>query len=180
MQDFCLEGVVTNPKCYELKTYDFNSEESIFDILLDLLKSELPKRMASQTDCDGKPMVIAEEDIDIIIGEGTPHFECVLNPLSAIPSYSDNRNYRTVEYEFELMLTVHKEDPKCLTWELLRFKNAVEGLIITAEFAIDGYDTVDVEPRGFDYFVPEQVGKAVYMRQGSYRFAVTVTQYKND
>lgn len=178
MSNFCFDGVLLNPKCYKLETFDFSSEESIFEILLDLLKSELPAKMANQTDCSGKAMYIAEKDIDIITGEGTPHFECVLNPLSANPSYTENRVYRTVEYNFELILTVHNENPQCLTWELLRFKNAVEGLVITAELVIDGYNSVDIELKGFEYFIPEQVGKAVYMRQGSYRFAVTVSQQK--
>lgn len=180
MQEFCPEGTITNPKCYTLETFDFLSEENIFDILLDLLKSELPPRLKQLNDCSGKPMYIHEEDIDIIVGEDTPHFEVVLNPISNLPSYTDNRLHRTVEYNFELILTVHNEDPKCLTWELLRFKNVVEGLIIAVELAIDGYDTVNVEPKGFEYFIPQQVGKAVYMRQGTYRFAVTITQFKNN
>lgn len=180
MQKFCAEGNVTNPKCYTLETFDFSSEESIFEILLDVLKSELPQKMSLQVDCENKPMYIDEKDIDIIVGEGTPHFECVLNPLNAVPTYTDNRFQRTVEYNFELILTVHNEDAKCITWELLRFKNAVESLIVAAEFVIDGYDVVDVETKGFEYFIPEQVGKMVYMRQGSYRFAVTVTQFKNN
>lgn len=178
MQDFCPEGKLTNPKCYTLETFDFVSEESIFDIILDVLKSELPARMAQVKDCNNQPMYISEENIDIIFGDNTPHFEVVLNPLSDIPEYSEPRNYRTVDYNFELILTVHNQDKKCLTWELLRFKNVIEGLIVATEFVIDGYESVIVEPRGFNYYVPEEVGRAVYMRQGSYRFTVTITQQK--
>lgn len=178
MNNFCTEGSLINPKCYKLETSDFQSEEQIFDILLDVLKSELPERLSALKDCSGKAMYIAEDNIDIIPSDNVPHFEVTLNPLSDLPKYTDLRNYRTVEYNFELILTVHNEDPKCLTWELIRFKNSVEGLIVATELFIDGYDTVDVEPRGFNYYVPENVGGAVYMRQGSYRFAVTITQYK--
>lgn len=178
MQDFCTEAGLKNPKCYSLETFDFLSEESIFDVLLDVLKSELPARMAALKDCNNEPMYISEENIDIIYSENTPHFEVVLNPLSDIAEYTEPRNFRTVDYNFELILTVHNTDKKCLTWELLRFKNAIEGLIVATEFVIDGYESVLVEPRGFNYYVPEEVGRAVYMRQGSYRFTVTVTQDK--
>lgn len=178
MQQFCAEGTIDNPKCYTLETFDFVSEESIFDILLDVLKSELPPRLALLKDCDDKPMYISEDNIDLVFGDNSPHFELILNPLSDLPSYTDLRNYRTVEYNFELILTVHNERLKCLTWEMIRFKNAIEGLIIATELAIDGYDTVDIEPKGFNYDIPEQVGNAMYMRQGSYRFTVTIRQSK--
>jgi hypothetical protein len=180
MQEFCPEGKITNPKCYTLETIDFLSEENIFDILLDFLKSELPPRLKLLTDCSGKPMYIHEEDIDLVMSDREPHFEVILNPISVRPTYTDNRIHRTVEYDFDLILTVHNEDTKCLTWELLRLKNVVEGLIVAVELVIDGYNAVDVEPKGFEYFLPEQVGKTVYMRQGTYRFTVTVIQYKNN
>lgn len=176
----CVEGTLENPKCYKLETFDFDSEEQIFDILLDILKSELPPRMAALKDCQNKPMYISESNIDLMSDiENNPHFEVVLNPIGDIPSYDDVRFSRIVEYSFELFLTVHNELSRCVTWELLRFKNAIEGLIIGAEFVIDGYQTVEIEPRGFDYFPPETDG-AVYRKQGSYKFAVIVRQYKKD
>jgi hypothetical protein len=177
MQNFCTEGAITNPKCYKLETIKFKSEEGIFDIVLDLLKSELPGRMAEVMDCSDKPMYIAEENIDIIPASNEPHFELVLNPLSDLPKYTENRIFRTVNYNFELILTVHNENPNCLTWELLRFKNVVEELMLAVEFVIDGYNAVDVEQGGFNYYVPENSEQsAVYRRQGTYRFTVTISQ----
>lgn len=182
MNTFCPEGSITNPKCYTLETNEFDSEEQIFDILLDVLKSELPAKMALLTDCSNKPMYISEDNIDIVPDiTRDPHFEVTLNPLSATPKYpSDLKNCRDVVCEFELILTVHNELPKCLTWELLRFKNAVDSLIRATELVIDGYDTVYVEEKGFTYYLPEQIESAMYMRQGSYRFAVTITQFKTN
>lgn len=179
MQNFCPEGVVENPKFKILETFDFASEESIFDIVLDVLKSELPKKMAELMDCNNNPMYISEEDIDLIPSDHDPHFQLILNPLSDLPSYAETREYRTVDYNFELILTVHNNALKCVTWELIRFKNAIEGLIVATELVIDGYDTVYVEPKGFNYYGPEvaETG-AAYRRQGSYRFTVTVRQYK--
>lgn len=181
MNSFCPKGSITNPKCYSLQTVDFNSEEQIFDILLDVLKSELPPRLKLLMDCSGKPMYIDEDSIDIIPDpEKRPHFEVVLNPLSVVPTYPESKIYRTVECNFEAILSVHNEDPKCLTWELLRFKNVVDSLILATEILIDGYDSVDVEPKDFNYYPPENVTGDVYIRQGSYRFAVTIRQSKNN
>lgn len=178
MDKFCVEGVLQNPKCYKTETFDFPSEEQIFDILLDLLKSELPPKLQLLKDCQDKPMFISEKNIDIIPTNETAKFKVLLNPLSDVPNYNDNLNFRTVDYNFELILTVTNQLARCVTWELLRFKNAIEGLIIGAEFAIDGYNSVAVEPKGFQYYVPEQVEEHLYLRQGTYRFTVTVTQYQ--
>ena len=174
----CVEGSIINPKCTTLETFDFASEEQIFDILLDVLKSELTNRMAQIKDCQDKAMYIAEEDIDLIPSENDPKFSALLNPVSDIPVYGESRFHREVKYTFELILSVKNELARCITWELLRFKNAVEGLIVATEFVIDGYESVEVEPEGFSYFVPETDG-AVYRREGSYKFTVTVTQYRN-
>ena len=179
MSKFCVEGSVTNPKCVTLENFDFTSEEQIFDIILDILKSELPPRMALVMDCQNQPMFIAEENIDLIPAGQDARFEVLLNPVSEIPEYTESRESRIVEYTLELILTVHNELAKCITWEMIRFKNAVEGLIIAAELAIDGYESVYIEPKGFSHFVPESDG-VVYRKQGSYRFTVTVTQYKNN
>jgi hypothetical protein len=86
-------------------------------------------------------------------------------------------SFAKLTYRFELILTVHTTNARCITWELIKFKNSVEGLIIATEFHIDGYESVEVEPQGFNYYVPEQAGN-VYRRQGSYKFTVTVSQYK--
>lgn len=177
MDNFCVKGEQLDKKCYELETFDFESEEKIFDILLDLLKSELPGRMAQLKDCDNNPMYISEDAIDIIPSRTTGKFELILNPLSAEPAYAESRTYRTVAYGFELLMSVSSPQPACSTWELLRFKNAVEGLLVAAEFAIDGYSSVDMELNSFTYFIPEEDGRSVYRRSGSYRFTVTVTQY---
>ena len=179
MKEFCAEGGLTNPKCYKVENFDFNSEENIFDILLDVFKSELPAKMADILDCQNKPMIIHEEHIDLLPSEGTPRFELILNPFGDIPTYSEALNYREVEYTFELLLTVANQVARCVTWELLRFKNAVESLLIGAEFQIDGYNSVYIEPKGFRYFVPEVDG-GNYRRQGAYRFTVTVTQYRTN
>jgi hypothetical protein len=177
MDKFCVEGVTVNPKCASFTRFDFQSEEQIFDILLDVLKSELPVRLSNIKDCEDKAMYIAEEDIDLIPSGKSAHFSLILNPLSDLPEYSAEFMHRTVVYNFELILTVQNELARCITWELIRFKNAIEGLILGSEFAIDGYDSVDVEPKGFAYFPPEADG-GIFRRQGAYRFAVTVTQYK--
>lgn len=177
MSNICVENTLLNPKCYTLETFDFDSEEQIFDILLDLLKSELPGRLQKIQDCQGNPMYISEEDIDLIPSGKDSKFEIILNPVDAVPVYSENKIYRTVEYNFELIIAVQNEVLRCITWELTRFKNAIEGLIVAAEFVIDGYEAVEVEPKGFSYFEPLQSG-GKYLRQGSYKFAVTVRQYK--
>lgn len=176
-KNFCVDGTVLNPKCYTTESIDFQSEEQIFDILLDVLKAELPPRLALLKDCQDKPMHIAEDDIDLLPSGNPAHFSLIVNPLSDAPTYAESLIYRTVVYEFELILTVANEVARCVTWELIRFKNAIEGLIVGSEFAIDGYDTVLVEPRGFQYY-PPTIESNIYHRQGSYRFAVTVTQYK--
>lgn len=177
MNNFCTEAGLTNPKCVSVQSYDFSSEEQIFDILLDVLKSELPTRLALIKDCDGKPMYIDEKAIDLLPAAGPHRFEIMLNPLGDIPTYSANLIYRTVVYNFEIVLTVTNTKAECITWELVRFKNVLEGLLIGAEFVIDGYDSVDIEPKGFNYYVPTSDGGS-FFRQGSYRFSVTVTQYK--
>lgn len=177
MNNFCTDGSLINPKCYTLESFQFDSEEQIFDILLDIFKSELPPRLALAKDCQGKPMYIAEESIDIIPPTTESKFQLILNPLGDIPEYSENLAYRKVEYNFELLITAQNTVAACVTWELVRFKNIVEGLIIGAELAIDGYHSVYITPKGFNYFIPEAMSGA-YRRQGSYRFSVTVTQYK--
>lgn len=178
MNNFCVEGGLKNPKCYRTQSIDFASEEQIFDILLDVLKSELPPKLNGIKDCEDKPMYIAEEDIDLLPSGKPARFALILNPLSDLAEYQDSLLYRTVEYLFEAILTVENPLARCITWELVRFKNAVEGLIIGTEFAIDGYDSVLIEPRGFSYAVPTG-DNGIYRRQGAYRFAVTVTQYRN-
>lgn len=175
---FCTKGNIINPKCYRVETFDFSSEESIFDVLLDVFKSELPDRMRTLKDCNGEPMYIAEKDIDIVPTPEPSHFSLILNPLGDVPDYSANLNFRTVEYNFELILSVFNPLPHCVTWELLKFKNAVEGLLLGTEFVIDGYNSVEVSPKGFTYFIPEADG-GLFSRQGAYRFSVTVTQYRN-
>lgn len=175
--NFCADGTLENPKCYKTESYDFASEEQIFDILLDVLKSELPAKLEKVNDCDGNPIRIEEKEIDFIPTVTNARFKLLLNPLGDIPNYIDSFYYRTVEYNFEAILTVNNKRLECVTWELLRFKNAVEGLIIGSEFAIDGYNSVEVAPKGFTYFIPDGDG-GLFTRQGAYRFTVTVTQYR--
>lgn len=176
MNNFCPEAGLQNPKCYTTKSYDFTSEEPIFDILLDVFKAELPPKMLLVNDCQGKPMYIAEQDIDLLPSPNNVKFKLILNPLGAIPTYSASLIGRTVEYDFELILSVANEVRECVTWELIKFKNAVEGLLVGIEFAIDGYDSVDIDLKGFQYLNP-QAEAAIYRRSGTYRFSVTVTQY---
>lgn len=178
MSKFCVEGSI-DPKCVTFESYEFDSEEQIFDILLDVLKSELPGRLALVKGCDDKPLRIEEDAIGLIQSEGTDRLTLVLEPLGDIPNYAPSMVYRKVDYNFELILTAQNKEAQCVTWELIRFKNVVEGLIVGAEFAIDGYQSVDVEPKGFNYF-PLEGSVGLYRRQGSYRFSVTVTQYKNN
>lgn len=174
----CVEGGLINPKCYTFEAINFKSEEQIFDILLDVFKSELPKRLAQVKDCQNKPMIIEESSIGILYPDQVTRFAVVLNPLGDIPSYDDSMQYRDVEYKFDLILTVGNEIADCVTWELLRFKNVVEGLLIGSQLVIDGYQSVDIEPGGFNYLIPTKSNDGVYYRQGSYRFSVTVSQFK--
>lgn len=178
MYNFCSEGEIENPKCYSTESISFPSEEQIFDILLDVLKSELPKALALVKDCQDEPMFISEEDIDLIPSGKESKFSVILNPLSDVPKYSDSLSFREVKYSFELFITASNTLARCVTWELIRFKNAIEGLVVGAEFAIDGYNSVIVEPEGFRYFLPG-ADSGMYRRQGAYRFSVTVTQYRN-
>lgn len=177
MDNFCVEGSLTNPKCVTFESFDFPSEERLFEILLDVFKSELPSKMAALIGCDDKPLFITEKAIDLTPPQKEVRFSLVFNPLGDLPVYNQGRNYRTVEYNFELNLQSINKSLRCVTWELIKFKNAVEGLIIGAELAIDGYDSVDLEPKGFAYSLP-LVGSGKYFREGAYRFSVTVSQYK--
>lgn len=175
---FCVEGVLTNPPCYTLETYQFQSEEQIFDILLDVFKSTLPGKMAELNGCDDKPLFITEDAIDLVPPAKEVRFSAILNPLSDVPKYAETPIYREVRYNFEWILTSANRIPHCVTWELIRFKNVVESILIGAEFAIDGYDSVYLEPTGFNYEIPAQDENGMYYRQGAYRFAVTVRQSK--
>lgn len=179
MSKFCVDGSVTNPKCYTINDYasKFASEEQILDTLLDVLKSTLPGNLREVNDCQNKPIVINEESIDLRPPLEAVRFHLTLNPLGDVPNYPEHKVHRTVEYNFELILTVGNENLDCVTWELIRFKNAVESLLISVELLIDGYDGVYLEPKGFNYF-PIGEDKGAYFRQGAYRFSVTVTQYK--
>jgi hypothetical protein len=179
MDRFCVEAGLENPKCYTLEKFKFQSEEPIFDILLDVFKSELPQDLKQETGCDGKPLFISESSIDIVPSETSARFSLILNPLGDVPTYPESPVYRSVDYNFEFILTVTNDVPNCATWELLKFKNVVESILIGAEFAIDGYDSVYLEPRGFNYYptgIDDASGK--YYRQGAYRFTVTVKQEK--
>lgn len=177
LNNFCPEAELQNPKCYQVERFQFRSEEQIFDILLDVFKSELPNAMKEIMDCEGKPMIILEEAIDLVPIDEDVKFSFVLNPLSDRPVYSENLRYRTVDYSFEAILTVGSAQLKCTTWELTRFKNAVESILMGAQFQIDGFNSVNLEPSGFTYFVPD-ANSGYYRRQGAYRFSVTVTQYQ--
>jgi hypothetical protein len=46
------------------------------------------------SDCQGKPMYIAEDDIDLIPSGKDSHFELMLNPLDDQPVYDDDRKFR--------------------------------------------------------------------------------------
>ena len=162
MDNYCVEGVLTNPPCYTLETYQFQSEESIFDILLDVFKSTLPGKLAEQTGCDQKPLYIAEDSIDIAPPAKEVRFCAILNPLGDVPVYPELPIYREVKYNFEWILTATNPVPQCVTWELLKFKNVVESILIGAEFAIDGYDSVYLEPGGFNYQIPGQDENGIY------------------
>lgn len=177
MYNYCAEGQ-TDAKCYSFEVVDFQSEEQIFDILLDILKSQLPPRMAAIKDCQDKPMFIPEDAIDLYPPEKVTKFSAILNPLGDSSVYTESRMMRNVDYNFELILTVQSELKRCVTWELLRFKNVVETLIMSTELYIDGYNSAYITPRGFVYSVTEQ-NNNVFRRQGAYRFAVSVTQTKN-
>jgi len=176
---FCIEAKLDVAKCVNFESIDFPSEEQIFDILLDILKSELPPRMLNTLDCSGKPMSIAESDIDLIPPDTVNKFSLFLNPIGDTPKYNDSLLTREVKHTFELMLTVINENKYCITWELLRFKNIVEGLIVGAEFEIDGYADVYIDPEGFRYLIPDSQS-GVFRRTGAYRFSVTVIQYRSN
>lgn len=181
MSKFCVESELTNPKCYTLEKFRFQSEEQIFDILLDVFKSTLPAEMQLLTGCDDKPLYISEDAIDLVPPDHLPRFCLILNPTSDVPTYPELPVYRSVIYNFELILTVTNDNPNCVTWELLRFKNAVESILIGAELAIDGYESVYLEPQGFNYnAIGNDDISGKYYRQGAYRFAVTVRQSKTN
>lgn len=177
MNTFCAEGQ-TEAQCYSIETISFNSEERIFDVLLDILKSELPTRLRGVMDCEDKPMVITEDAIDLLPPAKFTRFNVILNPLGDRPTYLESRLMRTVEYQFEAILTASNELARCVTWELIRFKNAVEELIMSADLYIDGYNSAYIQPQGFQYSFPI-LEEGVYRRQGAYRFSVTVTQNRN-
>lgn len=178
MDNFCIDGSVLNPKCYKVQTFDFSSEEQIFDILLDIFKSELPTRMQQVLDCNDKPMFIAEDAIDILPPEKLSKFEVILNPVNSVPTYAESLSFRTVEHSFDLILTVRTQKKRCLTWELLRFKNVVEGILIATDLYIDGYDSAVIDVKSFTYAFPDEDG-GKFVRQGVFRFTVTVTQHTN-
>lgn len=178
MDRFCADGTL-DAKCYSLETIDFSSEEQIFDILLDILKSELPNRIAQVKDCQDNYFFISEDAIDLLPPEQWSHLNIILNPLQDKPTYIDeNKQLRTVTYNFEAILTVSNVLKRCVTWELVRFKNVVERLIMAAELHIDGYNSVYIEPQGFQWFIPTPE-EGVVRRSGAYRFSVTVTQMQN-
>lgn len=178
MDKFCVDGA-SEAKCYTLQTIDFSSEEQILDVLLDILKSELPSRVSKIKDCEDNPFFISEEAIDILPPEKWTHLNIILNPMTDKPTYLDeNKQLRSVTYNFEIILTVSNALKRCVTWELIRFKNVVEGLIMAAELYIDGYNSVYIEPTGFQWFIPTSED-GVVRRQGAYRFSVTVTQMQN-
>lgn len=179
MNSFCPEGGLQNPRCVTLETFEFASEEQIFDILLDVFKSTLPDKLALVKDCENKPMRIAEEAISLLPVQGTHRLSLLLNPLGDVPRYPESPIYREVDYNFELFLSVTNKNPDCVTWELLRFKNVIEAILIGAQFAIDGYNSVSLDPKGFTYFLITGPDNNVYRRDGAYRFTVTVTQYIN-
>ena len=179
MTNFCADGAVTNPKCYKISDYAprFVSEEYILDTLLDIFKSELPNNLKKIKDCQNNPMVISEDSIGLHPPLEVGRFQLVINPLGDIPTYPEHKINRSVEYNFELILTVGNEVLECVNWELIRFKNEVESLLNSVEFLIDSYDSIYLEPRGFNYY-PIGGKNGVYYRQGAYRFSVTVSQYK--
>lgn len=177
MNKFCAEGT-TEAKCYNVEPISFSSEEKILDVVLDILKSELPARLNLIKDCEDNPMYISEDSIDILPPESFAHFNIILNPVSDRPNYTENRLMRTVAYNFELILTVSSSLKRCVTWELIRFKNVVEELMMATDLYIDGYNSVDIDPQGFQYTLPT-VDSGIFRRQGAYRFAVTVTQVRN-
>lgn len=178
MKNFCPDAE-TEPKCYTVADIDFTSEENILDVLLDLLKSELPARVARIKDCEDNYMHISEDAIDILPPMMYSSLNVILNPLGEQPSYyDDGKRLRDVKYNFEAILTVSNPLARCVTWELIRFKNVVDGLILAAELYIDGYHSVYLEPTGFQWALPSQED-GVYRRKGAYRFSVTVTQSQN-
>lgn len=176
----CVEGALLNPKCVNFKTFEFDSEEQLFEILLDVLKSQLPGKLAEVNGCDGKPLWISEDAIDTIPPSKQVALSIIFDPLGDVPKYSENLEYREVTYDFELTLTVTNKKPNCVTWELVKFKNKVEELLVGAEFAVDGYNSVMLEPKGFTYSQIFPDGSAKFVREGQYRFSVTVTQFKNN
>jgi hypothetical protein len=178
MYEFCTDGS-QEAQCYTLETINFSSEEKIFDILLDILKSELPGRIAQVKDCEDNYFFMSEEAIDILPSDKLTHLNVILNPIQDKPTYLDeNKQLRTVTYNFEAILTVSNALKRCVTWELIRFKNVVEELIMAAELHIDGYNSVYIEPQGFQWFIPTPED-GVVRRSGAYRFSVTVTQMQN-
>ncbi len=179
MNNFCTDGVTEAP-CYTLQTINFSSEEKIFDILLDILKSELPSRVAQVKDCEDNYFFISEDAIDLLPPEQYSHLNVILNPMQDRPTYLDeNKQLREVTYNFEAILTVSNPLKRCVTWEMIRFKNVVEELIMAAELHIDGYNSVYIEPNpGFQWFIPTPED-GVVRRSGAYRFSVTVTQMQN-
>lgn len=180
MSNFCVESELTNPKCYTIQPIEFDSEENILDILLDVLKSELPARLGQVLGCDNRPLYINEDDIDLVYPEKEARFIVVLTPISETPEYSENLHYRTNEYVFEAKLYVVHTSRKCLTWEFIRFKNVVDGLLLGTDLLIDNYNSVAVIPRGFRWTPVLGDNNGSYRREGAYRFSVTVSQIKKN
>jgi hypothetical protein len=178
MYNFCVDGE-HEAKCYSITDINFRSEEYILDVLLDLLKSELPSRIAQVKDCEDNYMFISEDAIDILPPKQQTHLSVILNPLGEQPTYYDDGKFlREVKYNFEAILAVSNPLDRCVTWELIRFKNVVDSLILAAELYIDGYTSVYLEPTGFQWSIPTQE-EGIWRRRGAYRFSVTVTQAQN-
>jgi len=141
-------------KSFKLELVKYESEERIVEIILDLLRTAVPKLLLEEKGCDNEPMRMDETAIDFVPPQFETKYFIVLSPTSQKVKYSESIEQKEVKYGFEVLINANSTDSKCLLWELIKVKNIVEAVLISSELYIDHEDnpvTLDVsEIRFFD------------------------------
>lgn len=180
---FCIQGDNPLSQCKDFIFDEFPDEKGVIVLILEYFKTFLPQMFQKKdikgrlihTDYYNKPIIIDPKDIDLTVQKEPGSYVVVLSITDDDSSYPDEEFYqeRTV-YSFQIDLWVHADDSLGALENLIRLKSATKTLLVNMDRNLDLKTFIDGFSFG-EFGIDESHN---FVRQGTYRFSVEDTNFK--
>lgn len=172
---FCIKGEF-EAKCKDFTFQEFPNEKDVIVLILEYFKTFLPIILKGKKDYYNKSIIIDPKDIDLMTQKDYGKYVAVISMTDDNSTYIDeNFSLENTEYAFQIELQVVADGVLESFENMIKFRNAVKTLLVNMDKNLK-LNTV------IDSFSLEGVGgiegSNKFVRQGTYRFSIQSTNYK--